>query len=339
MITVTEIAAKARVHTATASRALNGKGDVAPATRARILKIASDMGYHPEKLCRIGGLRDSTVGIALHPLNNPTATGQFYYAVLDAIQEELAGYGSDMVVLDVKSDESIEGIVRRCNDGVMRGVIVVGWVADPVLERLALERIPMVVVNHSVPNSKIDFVTIDNINGARKSVHHLIGLGHRRIAFVTGGFEGSTSLADRLAGYRLALMENGMGPDSEIVLKVPTLEMRHGQTAARQVLECPQRPTAIVVAADQIAIGMMGVLSRSGIRIPEDLSVIGFDDIEWAAYSDPPLTTVRCDRKKIAELTAHRLLSRLNSERAISAWCVVDTELVIRDSTAPCPNG
>jgi LacI family transcriptional regulator len=329
MANILDVALKAGVSIATVSRVVN-KSDhkVNPATREKVLAAISELDYRPNALAK--GLlmkKTMTIGIIIPDISNP-----YYAEIVRGIQDtaDLAGYAVMLHNTDRKQERIIRYIYllrEKSVDGVIFcGGIINGYETLSILKELK-ERV-VVVGRHEV-----DFpaVMVDNMGGATQAVQHLIDLGHRRIGCIAGP-EGSTTAADRLTGYRNALAQNGMALNEQLV-KRGTWNPESGYLLARELLEEPEKPTAIFSANDQMAFGVIKAARELDLAVPGDLAVVGFDNVPTGSYFDPPLTTVEIPMYDIG-VAAMRMLIDLLSREKFNKLRLFNTKLIVRGSTA-----
>lgn len=328
-----DVAAAAGVSQTTVSLVLNGRsGHVSERTRQRVLEAADALGYHLNAPARqLASGVTYTLGLVVSQSAEQVAGDAFLGAMLRGLASVARGAGYRVVVEPMSAGEPYGWLLRA---GHVDALAVSGpRVDDPELELLARERFP-VVLHGSRPDLDLPSVDVDNEAGARLAVDHLLAQGHRRIACVT--FDLSfTASRERLAGYRAALEAAGLHPDDDLVV---VTGYRAG-TVAAAVDELLARPdvTAIFAAADLTAAGVLGALREHGRRVPEDVSLIGFDDIPLAEFLDPPLTTVRVPAVEVGEALATRLLERLAGD-ATYGRRLLPVSLVRRASDGP-PGG
>jgi len=327
MVTIKDVAREAKVSVATVSRVLNGSGPVSEETGHRIREVAGRLRYVPH-----GGARSlitsktDTLGVLL-----PDLYGEFFSEVIRGMDDTAQRYGFHLIISRSHAGKHGLETAMRAMRGRVDGVVAM----SPDLDAESLLNIPTtlpVVLLCSVsPGNGLDSLTIDNCPGARAMVGHLIGLGHRRIAIIKGAAR-NYDAAERLRGYRLALREAGIGSDRSLEREGGFTEAG-GYAAALELLEMEPRPTAIFAANDSMAIGALSALRESGVRIPEDMAVAGFDDIPLARYMDPPLSTVRVPIRDLGaravEMLLHGVTHKNGHHRRRER---VSTELVIRQS-------
>jgi LacI family transcriptional regulator len=319
-VTIAELARRSGVSKGTVSRALNGYDDVNPATRERITQLARELGYEPDGPARALRTRRSLLVAAYLGRCGTDLSQPFFRPVLAALSTRLraAGYG----VMDVEGTADV-GHIRR---GGLDGAVVMSMDPDnPLIAALDAAGIPCVGVD--VPIAA--HVAADNRGGTALAVRHLAQLGHRRIAAIAGI---QTTLAgrERLDGYRTGLAAELLPYDPALVA-FGDYSAASGEDAVGRLL--PAAPTAIVAASDLMAIGATRALTAAGRRVPDDVSVVGFDDLPVAVLVRPELTTVRQDPMRIGAAAADALLARMEGNAA-GRRTTIPVELMVRASTA-----
>ena len=328
MPTITDVALKANVSITTVSRVVNNSSHkVHPATRERVRQVVRELDFRPNALARgLPTKKTLTIGIIIPDISNP-----YYSEIVRGIQNTADKAGYSVTLLN--TDGRQEGIIRsiyllreKSADGVIfTGGIIAGYETLSILRELK-ERV-VVIGRHQV-----DFpaVMVDNMGGASQAVQHLVGLGHTKIAFI-GGSEGSTTTEDRLTGYRNALAQNGFLYDEKQV-KRGSWNPRSGYLMAKMLLRTKDRPTAVVCANDPMAFGAIKAAKEAGLAVPDDLAVVGFDNIPLSSYFDPPLTTVEIPIQEIGAASMKMLIGLL-SGRTFDKLKVFKTKLLVRGST------
>jgi LacI family repressor for deo operon, udp, cdd, tsx, nupC, and nupG len=332
---IRDVARLAGVSTATVSRALTDPDRVSPASRARVLEAVAQVGYLPNPMAR--SLRSQKTRMVLVVL--PDLANTFFSKILQGIEETLfaAGYGMIIGNLD-GSPEKEARFAAFTAAGQVDGALLLnghlfGQTRDGRGEAMRAA-VPLVALCEAIPSAPVPQIEVDNRAAARGATAHLAALGHRRIAYLAGP-PGNALEVERYAGYLEGLAEANLAPDPDLVLPGDyTLEA--GARAALRLLESPRRPTAVFSSNDEMAIGLMRGLAEGGLRVPDDVSVAGFDDIEFAAVADPPLTTVRQPRGALGRTGAAVLLD-LMAGREAPARIRLGTELVVRGSTGAPP--
>ncbi|MDT0380031.1 LacI family DNA-binding transcriptional regulator [Streptomyces sp. DSM 42041] len=338
--TIADVARAAGVSKGTVSFALNDRPGVAPATKARILAAAEELGFRPSHRARaLSHSRAFALGLVMARPPELLGADPFFPAFIAGVETELAeaGYALLLRVVTGGWEEEAEGYRRLAADGRVDGVFLtdlrVG--TDPRLKLLTDLRLPAVTLQLPDADSPFPAVTLDERSGVSAVVEHLAGLGHRRIAHVAGPQEFVHGSGRRTA-FREAMASLGLPPGAEVV---GDFTAAGGATATRGLLASPEAPTALVYANDLMAIAGITVAHERGLRIPEDLSVTGFDDTELAGHVHPPLTTVRVDALGMGRAAARLLLHHVEQPVGGTADHVAlpPAELVPRRSTAPPP--
>ncbi|MGY1668098.1 LacI family DNA-binding transcriptional regulator [Geodermatophilus sp. SYSU D00696] len=330
-ITIAAIAAEAGVSLPTVSRVLNGRSDVAPRTRERVEQLLREHGYQR----RGGRARDRArlVDLVFNDLDSPWAV-----EIIRGVEEAAHAEGVGTVVSAIHRRASatrawLENLGARASDGA----ILVTSELDPTL-RSELEelQVPAVVIDPAgVASLDVPTIGATDWAGGLSATDHLTGLGHRRIGFV-GGPAPLWSSRARLDGYRAGLSAVGVAVDPDLVLE-GDFGYASGFECAGALLRLPDRPTAVFAANDQMALGVYEAARRQGLRVPEDLSVVGFDDLPQAQWSPPPLTTVHQPLAQMGMLAARTVLRLMQGEPVEGPRIELATRLVVRDSTAPPP--
>ena len=331
--TIHDIAAEANVSVATVSRVLNGRDHVAPETRERISRIVRERGYSVNRSARsLQFGRTGLVGL-LVPLVHPNYFSTIVAGVTEALNEH--DLRAVLSPTEHKHDREVT-LLDRLMHGMADGALVVlPEESSAELERLLDSDYRFVVIDPRLPlDARIPAVSAANSAGADQVTRHLLDLGHRRIAAITGPREWLAT-EERRRGYHAALASAGILPSSSLEIEAD-FEITGGARAAMSLLlDRPEPPTAVFAFNDNLAIGTIQAARAHGLRVPEDLSVVGFDDSEHASLITPALTTVR---QPLAEMgrTAVNLLRRLiDGQRVETLHVELGTRLVVRDSTAP----
>ena len=300
------MARAAGISVATVSRVLNDKGPVRAETRLRVLAAVERLGYVPHSAARsLSTRRTMSIGVLL-----PDMHGAFFSEIVRGIDLGARAAGYHLLVSGSHNDPAETAALLQTLHGRVDGLILMtpslggGW-----LQKALPRRVPVVLLNDDGTDGRHDSLRIDNRLGARLAVEHLIGLGHRRIAFV-GGPVGNSDAAERLAGYREALAANGVAATQRLELSGDFGE-ESGLLAGAKVAALTPRPTAIFAANDAMAIGCLAALRERGLRVPDDVSLVGFDDIPIARYLTPALTTVLVPIAELGRRAMARLLDAI----------------------------
>ncbi|RLE29689.1 LacI family transcriptional regulator [Candidatus Acetothermia bacterium] len=323
-VTIRDIAEALNLSPSTVSRALNNKGRVSQRTKARVQRMAEKLGYRPSMAGR-GLATQSTANLGfLVSERQLLSAGSFYGEIMGGAEETAAESGYRLVF----ATNATVNAPLLVAEGRVDGLILAGCELPPELIYRARELVPVVVVDNSLPG--IDSVAIDNVRGAEQAVAHLIAQGHRRIAFVTETLD-NLSFSERFQGYRRALTAHGLPVDEELVAEgVPGSEC--GYVAFRKLLHLERLPNAVFAANDEAAAGAIRAIKEAGLKVPDDIAVVGFDDGALAPHTDPPLTSVRVFRHHMGRWAVLRLLELLKEPDSPPIEIRVSTSLVVRGS-------
>jgi LacI family transcriptional regulator, galactose operon repressor len=335
--TIRQLARLSGVSVGTVSRALNGYADVRPETRERIQRLARELDYTPAAAARtLVTQRSHVIGVFLETgEGHPDLQHPFFHEVLVGLKDRIGASGYDLLLFATERPGNGYGdhaYLKRARHHNVDGVALMGVdPADPELQRLLRSELACVGVDVELHGERTGYVMSDNIAGAKQAVHHLHSLGHRRIATITGLLDKKPG-ADRLRGYRDACAELGLAFRDEYV--VPgDFYFDAGEMGARRLLALEEPPTAIFAASDMTAIGAVRGAVALGAKVPDDLSVVGFDDIQMAQHVFPPLTTVRQEKAGLGGAAGEALLRQIDGSDSTEP-VTLGVELVLRGSTA-----
>ena len=333
--TSADVASRAGVSRTTVSLVLNDRTDSIPeSTRQRVFDAAQALGYHPDHSARgLAGGRTHTLALILRQTAEQVAGDALLAETLRGYAAAARSAGFRVLVEPLSGDMTSGELVSsgRSDCAVFAGPLF----DDPELGDLVAEGVPIVVQGHQ-PGLGAPSVDIDNVECARLAVEHLIELGHRRIACITNAPLAYTAAADRLAGYREAIADAGLLLDAELVAE-GAFDAPSGHRAMAEILARTPDVDAVFVASDVVALGAISALREAGRRVPDDVSVIGFDDIPLAPFFDPPLTSVRLPAHELGLAAGRALLDRI-AGRDVPDRTLLASELIVRASTAP-PQG
>jgi LacI family transcriptional regulator, galactose operon repressor len=327
--TVKDVASKAGVSPITVSRVINGGNLVSEQTRRAVLEAIEELGYKPNLLARslVHGSAAPLVGFVATELANP-----FYAPLISAVQEVARLRDHLVVIADSERHLANEATYLQQFERLrIGGVLVTPLSPDSgPLETLRSAGVPVVVVARRWEDG--DYVTADNTLGGRMVGSHLLDLGHRHIAVVALDEPGHTAAADRLAGFRARLAESNLEAPT---IWTKSLSTSEGASSAGEILALSPRPTAVFVMADRLAIGVVHELLKCGIGVPDELSVVGYDDIHYSAFLEVPLTTVALPTAEIGRIAAEILFDRMAAGASAEPWrqVLLPPRLVIRAST------
>ncbi|MGH8778894.1 LacI family DNA-binding transcriptional regulator [Paraburkholderia sp.] len=325
---IADVAEQAGVSVATVSRVLNGHSNVRPATRDRVLAAIDASGYRVNELARNLRTAESRLLLTMVPdVGNP-----FYAEIVRGIDSVARQHGYFMLLCDTGADPGRERsyfdlLRRRRADGAI--------CLDPAAVQQALAEesgaLPWVACCEFDPAVGVPYVGIDNYRAAYDAVRHLLARGRRRIALVNSG-DSYLYARQREEGYAAALREAGITPDPRWRVGVASLDYAAGGAAAAALMQLPESPDAVFAVSDTLAIGVIAGLRAMGRRVPDDVAVVGFDDISLAAQVDPPLTTIAQPMRELGETAARLLLQRLANPLANVPGVLLPHRLVVRRS-------
>lgn len=326
MATIKDVARLAHVSVSTVSRVLNEDAAVAPQTRTQVLSAVSQLNYRPSSLAR--GLRTAetrTVGVIL-----PNVTYPFFASVLRGIEKVAWEHGYQVLIGDTGDDPERQLSYLRLLDGKRADGAVILATRGELRSLIDLsQRMPVVLACEYVDGEYFPSVSIDNIAAAFDATSHLVRLGHRRIGFINGP-ENIILCRDRLRGYQLALRQLDL-PDTTDLIEFGQFDIASGRTAAARLLDRPLRPSAIFCANDEMAIGAIQIARNRGLRVPEDLAVVGFDNIVMAEVVSPTLTTVAQPMHDLGRIAMQSLLDAMQGKQQVMRQ-VLPHRLIVRES-------
>jgi LacI family transcriptional regulator len=329
--TIREIADLAGVSIATVSRVVNGRGDVSQETRALVQRIVREHGYSANRSARgLSAGRTGLIGGTVPMLHYP-----YFSHLLAGVSEALYEQDMRLVLCPTMHEHEREvTLLERLLHGTTDGaVIILPEETSDELEELLNHGYRFVVIDPQKPlNERIPAVSAAHTAGAAQAMDHLLALGHRRIAAITGPRNGKAT-ADRRRGYYAALAEAGIAPDPQLEIE-SNFELLGGEAAAARLLDLPDPPTAIFAFNDNMAIGAMRVARARGLGVPEDLSVVGFDDLDEASIVTPALTTIRQPLAEMGRIAVSLLARLLDNQRLEALHVELATRLVVRETTA-----
>jgi len=329
-VSIKEIARVARVSPSTVSRALRNSSLVNRETAERIRKLAAEMGYAPSAVARRLVTKPTyTIGVVVTTIADP-----FIAEVVSGIEEVANDHGYWVFLANCKADPEREVKVVHCFherrvDGIVVAASRVGALHMPHLSQM---KVPIVLINSQHPSEFAYSVMIDNITASREAVQYLIELGHRRIGYIGDRF-GYQSDTERFAGYRQALELADLPLLPELIAHGDG-KPEGGMWAMENLLALHERPTAVFCYNDMSALGALRVMRLHGLKVPDDLSLVGFDDLFIASYMQPPLTTVRQPKRQMGRMAMEILLNIFSGTKSATK-IKVQGEVIVRESTAP----
>jgi LacI family transcriptional regulator len=333
--TITQVALASNVSTQTVSRVINNRPDVAPETRERVLATIEKIGYQPSALARrLKYGRTNTIGFILPDISNPFFSNAIKAAYNFIKNSEYSHYELLFYSTDGQPErekKALDLFVAR----QMEGIIIASSASDEIIEHIRMilnnKEIVIVAVDNQLGDLNIDLVTSDNFLGAHRLTTHLIELGHRSIAVITGPPNESSS-KERLEGYKAALKDHEIAFDEKIAL-VGDWTKDSGITATERMLQLKSKPTAIFGFNNSLSMGALSVLKARGIKVPENVALVSFDDVEYGDLLNPALTTTSTSWYELGRVSASLLLDRIaNGNLKPKQYIKLPMELIIRES-------
>ncbi|MDI9485098.1 MAG: LacI family DNA-binding transcriptional regulator [Bacillota bacterium] len=334
-VTLKDIAEELGVSVTTVSRALTGRGRVSPQTRQQVMEKASELGYN---FASSGNsTAQSSICVVFNARLHSLSADPFYSTVMVGVENECQKYGSKVFfqTIDKPHDTSLWELHER---GQLDGLILVGADVFPsVVEQAKSLAVPVVLVDNWLPDLPVDCVVTDNRGGIMRLVNYLVSQGHERIGFI-GGPLSHRSLQERYDGYRAALRENGIARKHEWgwIHAESGPQADKGREGMEALIERGLPVTALITDNDSTALGVLQACAAAGIKVPKDLSLVGFDNVKLSEYVNPPLTTVHIHKRRMGAMAARRLHELITGQDAdVPLRITLGTELVIRDSVRP----
>jgi len=330
MASITDVAKHAGVSVTTVSKVINNYSDVSEKTRKKVNESIRLLRYEPNVVAR--GLvkkRSWTIGILLHNI----MTNPFVSELMTGMQKALESSGYDLLHLTADFNDPDYSVVRHCSSRNVDGMVVFGVGRDNKIGvDLVQAELPTMFVDTDLIGKRAGYITADNQNGILQVMEHLYELGHRRIAFVSG-YLGYVAGRMRFEGYQQGLRQFDLPYYSNYV-EICNFDIAGGYGATQNLLKLPDRPTAIVCTSDVMAIGVMNAIADAGLRVPDDISVVGFDNTALASIVKPGLTTVNQNIVSIGQRVINQLIELVENPEHSPPVLVEDVELIVRHSTA-----
>jgi len=330
--TIEEIAALANISRSTVSRVLNNHPNVRPAVRDRVLKVIDEYGYAPRAAARsLASRRTNVIGLLIPRSAAVIFSDPFFATVIQGLTEACASAGYFLMLAMVTADREqgfYEGIVRS---GHFDGVIMLSSdIDDPILPLLMRDKSPLVLFGSHPYLHDVAWVDVAQREGARLATTHLLNLGHRRIATITGPLTMAAAL-NRRDGYKQSMLEAALPIQTELIVEGDWTE-QGGYTAMQQLLRLPERPTAVFSASDTTTVGAIRAITEADCHVPDDIALVSFDDLPIATYTTPPLTTIRQPIADMATAAVRLLLDQIDTQTYSTDHVRVLPQLVIRES-------
>jgi len=331
-VTIKDIAKAAGVSITTVSRALNGYSDVSEETRRKIFRIAETMGYTPNMAARsLIVKRTKTLGLLISGITRTSVKDSIAFEILCGMNDRAGELNYDLVLFNTDTQkQKMKSYKSLCLERGVDGVIIMGIrMDDPYLGEVVHSDIPCVLIDIPLTGRDVSSVNSDSVNGAWMAVDHLIKNGHRHIGMINGHAQAFVS-QKRLEGYRRALADHGL-PFREEYVEDGGFTESGGAEAAVRLLSRHPGMTALFCASDLMAIGAIQAIRNMGKAVPEDVSVVGYDNISMSEYLSPPLTTVKQDRYRMGYQAAQMLIDMLEG-RKVHPQVTMPAELIVRGS-------
>jgi LacI family transcriptional regulator len=328
-VTIKDVAKAAHVSVATVSRALNGHSNVTEEVRRRVFAVANDLRYSPHAAARsLSSRRTQTIGVVL-----PDLYGEFFSELVRGIDVVAREHGLHLLVSSYHGHPEEQGAALRTMRGRVDGLLVMSpYVAtSSALDDGLSSSLPVVLINTRNAAGNAVALGVDNYGGAVAMVEHLVGIGHRRIALISGPTD-NFDAHERLRGYRDALARLLPGVDEWVL--PGDFDEASGHRAGLELLASPERPDAVFAANDMMALGCLFAFAQAGVRVPDEIALAGFDDIPLARYVHPSLTTMRVNIAELGGRAARMLLAQLGDAVAMPRHDALVPQLIVRESSA-----
>lgn len=335
-ITIDDLSRKLGLSPSTVSKALNGYSDVAVTTRDRVLQAATEMGYQPSATARnLRKQRTDRIGLVI---NYPIHIVNDFLAELLPSMAAVAERAKYNIVLYTSIGGQPKEITRLCQAREVDGMVIL-WPPSlsqilKITQAMTVSEMPHVMLPRRVPHPDVSYVAADHITGAKMLTQHLIEQGHRRIAFLSRPELFETDI-DRRAGYRRALAEADIDADPALIVETGAVRRGQIEAAFLKLMADTNPPTAILCFTDPMAIHMLAIVKKHGMRVPEDIAIAGYDGILVSGLTTPTLTTIRQPLLGMGELAINTLLAHIADDNHPVAQHILPVNLVVRGSTGP----
>lgn len=331
MATIYEVSKLAGVSLATVSRVMNNSGRVSPKTRKKVLLAMKSLNYQPNTIAQsLASRRSNCVGVLVSELHGP-----IFGALVSSIEEELRLAGKFTIFAvghsdEVKEKEGINFLISRNCDAL---ILHLEAIADDYLLEQKDSVIPFVIINRNVQGLEGNCISLNNEQGGYEATKLLLDLGHRDIAYISGPATWGDSSA-RLAGHKRALAEFNINFDEQLTIEGDYLVLG-GNRAMKQLFERGIQFSAVICANDEMAVGALDVIRERGLSIPDDISVVGYDNVRWAPFLSPKLTTVNNPIRDMGRMAARWVLKNVYNEDKLTIQTIFEPEIVARESAGP----
>lgn len=314
MATIKELSLKCGVSISTVSKALNGYKDIGPATRELVIKTACEMGYFPDANARALKMKKTyNIGVLYTDSSNQGLRNEFFAHILASFKERTAKQGYDITFIEHNFGNRKITYLEHCRQRNFDGVFIAcAEFNDPEVLEVVNSDIPVVTIDHAF-NDAISILS-DNVEGMRQLVQYIVSMGHTKVAYIYGNKSSVTH--NRLVSFNNVMQENGIITPEEYFIEGVYRRPERAEELTYELLKLPDRPTCIVAPDDYAALGVMNAIRKSGLRMPEDISVAGYDGIPVSQALEPRLTTIKQDSDKIGSEAAKRLVNLIESPMA-----------------------
>ncbi|MFQ5825200.1 MAG: LacI family DNA-binding transcriptional regulator [bacterium] len=337
--TIKDVAKKAGVSLSTVSLVINNKNNISPTTKKKVEEAISELNFHPRRYARgLASKKTFNLGFILTD-DHFSLAEPFYTKIFLGTEFEARKYNYYILLTTVKKSFKVqESIPRFLLEKNVDGVILAGKVPTKLIDYIQERKLPVVLVDYDLRTNRVSTVFINNFQGAQLAVTHLIKSGHRKIAFI-GGEINHPSIRERLRGYKETLQEHKLPTvDKLISHSEPYTGVNDGYEATRKLLDAGISFTAIFASNDTMAIGAMRCLRERNLKVPQDVSIIGFDDIEVCLQVEPRLSTVRVFKEELGAIAVRRIVEKIENKKLMVNQIIVPVELVLRESSGKAPN-
>ena len=333
-MSIQQVAKKAGVSTATVSRIINGSAPVSATTAERVWRAIRELKYHPNTYARaLASGRSGLLGLVISDISNP-----FFPEVMKGFEDVALENGFEVILTNTNyNQERTASCVRRMLERKVEGAALMTSEMDPdLIRQLSHRGIPIVFLDVGKVRNRISNINVDYAQGLREAADHLCALGHHRIGFISGPMNLKSARMRRSAFLR-CLSEYDLAGDSALIAE-GNHKIDGGATAMYRLLQLKKRPTAVLASNDLTAFGALRAIHHTRLRVPEDLSIVGFDDIDLSPFTQPPLTTIRLPRTELGRLAFGALHRILRGDSKKGSEYRIETHLVVRSSTSTAPN-
>lgn len=336
--TIKDVAKKASVSLSTVSLVINGKSNVRDETRKKVEAAISDLGFHPRRAARgLASNKTNNIGFILTE-DHFSRAEPFYTKIFLGTEFEARKYNYYILLTTVpkKFNENLH-LPRFLLERNVDGVILAGKVPTKLIDIIQKANLPLILIDYSTPTHKTSKVLIDNHQGTSLAVEHLIQNGHSKIAFI-GGEISHPSICERLRGYEETMHKSNLSTSNLIFCNEPNTDVNNGYEATCSLFKKGSPFTAIVASNDTVATGAMRCLREKNINIPQDVSIIGFDDIEVCLQVEPRLSTIKVFKEELGAIAVRRAIEGIENKTLLLDQTLIPAELIIRESTGRAPN-